>query len=182
MNHGYHSGVTGKLTPLQEDETPSNYSSGPLYAPHMSTGPSNSLTPLPHPPLDLILVISLPTAHALPSTAALKLRVIKASLDFILASLGPRDRVSFVTFEVGVGGAVRKTPFLSPGRTQSRARLGKFIDEIGFSPEESQTFEDEFIVRGSKDEKTDVVTAVNHGMAILGDTELLLTCDAFDRS
>ena len=168
MNHGYHSSATGKLTPLQEDETPSHYSSGPLYAPHMSAGPSNSLTPLPHPPLDLILVISLPTVHALPSTAALKLRVIKTSLDFILASLGSRDRLSFVTFEVGVGGAVRKTPFLSPGRTQSRARLGKFIDEIGYRPDDGQPFEDEFIVRGSKEEKTDVVTAVNHGMTIFG--------------
>lgn len=166
MNNGYHSSATGKLTPLQEDETPSHYSSGPLYAPHMSAGPSNSLTPLPHPPLDLILVISIPTIHALPSTAALKLRVLKTSLDFIFASLGPRDRLSFVTFEVGVGGAVRKTPFLSPGRMQSRARLGKFIDEIGFRPEEGQPFEDEFIVRGSKEEKTDVVTAVNHGMTI----------------
>ena len=167
MNHGYHSSATGKLTPLQEDETPSHYSSSPLYTPHMSAGPSNSLTPLPHPPLDLILVISLPTAHALPSTAALKVRVIKTSLDFILASLGQRDRLSLVTFEVGVGGAVRKTPFLSPGRTQSRARLGKFIDEIGFRPEDGQHFEDEFIVRGSKEEKTDVVTAVNHGITIL---------------
>ncbi|KAH9174888.1 Pleckstrin homology domain-containing protein [Lactarius sanguifluus] len=143
MNHGYHSGATGKLTPLQEDETLSHYSSGPLYAPHMSAGPSNSLTPLPHPPLDLILVISLPTVHALPSTAALKLRVIKTSLDFILASLGPRDRLSFVTFEVGAGGA------------------------IGFRPEEGQTFEDEFVVRGSKEEKTDVVTAVNHGLDVV---------------
>jgi Pleckstrin homology domain len=163
--HGHHSGATGKLTPLQEDEPPSHYSSGPLYAPHMSAGPSNSLTPLPHPPLDLILVISLPTPHSLASTAALKLRVIKASLDFIIASLGPRDRLSFVTFEVGVGGTVRKTPFLSLGRAQSRARLDKFVNEIGFRPGEGQSFDDEFIARGSKEEKTDVVTAVNHGTA-----------------
>ena len=164
INHGFHSSATGKLTPLQEDETPSHYSSGPLYAPHMSAGPSNSLAPLPHSPLDLILVISLPPIHSSPSTAALKLRVIKASLDFVLASLGPRDRMSFVTFEVGLGGAVRKTPFLSLGQSQSRTRLGKFVDEIGFRPEEGQFFEDEFIVRGNKEEKTDVVTAVNHGM------------------
>jgi len=64
---------------------------------------------------------------------------------------------------VGAGGAVRKTPFLSLGRAQSRTRLAKFVDEIGFRPEEGQTFEDEFAVRGNKDEKTDVVTAVNHG-------------------
>jgi hypothetical protein len=162
--HGHHNSATGKLTPLQEDEPPSHYS-GPLYAPHMSAGPSNSLTPLPHPPLDLILVISLPTLHSLPSTVSLKLRVIKTSLEFIIASLGPRDRLSFVTFEVGVGGAVRKTPFLSLGRAQSLARLNKFVDEIGIRPGDGQSFEDEFIVRGSKEEKTDVVTAVNHGMA-----------------
>ena len=166
INHGFHSSATGKLTPLQEDETPSHYSSGPLYAPHMSAGPSNSLAPLPHPPLDLILVISIPPIHSSPSTAALKLRVIKASLDFVIASLGPRDRVSFVTFEVGAGGAVRKTPFLSPGRSQSHTRLGKFVDEIGFRPEEGQVFEDEFLIRVNKEEKTDVVTAVNHGMTL----------------
>ena len=163
INHGFHNNATGKLTPLQEDETTSHFSSGPLYAPHMSAGPSNSLAPLPHPPLDLILVISLPPIHSSPSTAALKLRVIKASLDFVIASLGPRDRLSFVTFEVGLGGAVRKTPFLSLGRGQSRTRLGKFVDEIGQRPEEGQLFEDEFLVRGNKEEKTDVVTAVNHG-------------------
>jgi len=103
----------------------------------------------------------------LPSTAALKFRVIKASLDFVIASLGSRDRLSFVTFEVGVGGAVRKTPFLSLGRPESRARLAKFVDEIGFRPGEGQTFEDEFAVRANKDEKTDVVTAVNHGLDVV---------------
>lgn len=166
INHGFHSNATGKLTPLQEDETTSHFSSGPLYAPHMSAGPSNSLAPLPHPPLDLILVISLPPIRSSPSTAALKLRVIKASLDFVIASLGPRDRLSFVTFEVGLGGAVRKTPFLSLGRAPSRTRLSKFVDEIGYRSEEGQLFEDESLVRGNKEEKTDVVTAVNHGTTL----------------
>jgi hypothetical protein len=55
---------------------------------------------------------------------------------------------------------VRRTPFLYVGKAQSRARLEKFIDEVGLRIEESQ---DEFLIRGSKDEKTDVVTAVNHG-------------------
>ena len=50
------------------------------------------------------------------------------------------------------------------GRQQSRRRLEKFIDETGVRLEE---LKDEFLVRGSKDEKTDVVTAVNHGMHIL---------------
>lgn len=153
-----------KLSPLGEDDEMNNYDSPTgLVTPHMSSGPSNSLTPVPHPSLDLILVISVPPPTAVPSTAALKIRVIKASLDFLLASMGPKDRLSLVTFEVGVGGRVRKTPFLCPGRAQSRARLAKFIDEIGLRPEEGQFVEDEFLIRGSKDEKTDVVTAVNHG-------------------
>ncbi|KAF9807236.1 hypothetical protein IEO21_08310 [Rhodonia placenta] len=156
-----------KLSTLEEDEEFSRYSSPtPLVAPHMSAGPSNSLAPLPHPPLDLILVVSVPSPTATPSTAALKVRVIRASLDFIVASLGPKDRLSLVTFEVGIGGRVRKTPFLSPGKPQSKARLRKFVDEIG-RREDGTLFEDEFLVRGSQDDKTDVVTAVNHGLDVV---------------
>jgi Pleckstrin homology domain len=162
-----HRQMYNKLQPLGEDDElniNSNYDpTFGLVTPHMSSGPSNSLTPLPHPPLDLILVVSIPPPNAVPSTAALKVRVIKASLDFVVASLGAKDRLSLVTFEVGPAGQVRKTPFLCVGRTQSRARLAKFIDEIGVEMEEGPFVEDEFLVKGSKDEKTDVVTAVNHG-------------------
>jgi hypothetical protein len=91
--------------------------------------------------------------------------VIKATLDFTLASMGSKDRLSLVTFEVGQSGRVRRTPFLSVTKAQSRQRLEKFIDEIGVRVEEAA---DEFLVRGSKDEKTDVVTAVNHGVFSLG--------------
>jgi hypothetical protein len=153
---------TKRLQPLGEDDVLSHYDTHPsgLVAPHVSAGPSNSLAPLLHPALDLILIVSLPPSSAPRSTAALKLRVIKASLDFILASLGTKDRLSLVTFEVGSGGRVRKTPYLCVGKALSRGRLSKFIDEIG-RQDEGQ--EDEFLVRASKEEKTDVVTAVNHG-------------------
>ena len=158
-----------KLATLGEDElySPnSHYNSSPtgLVTPHLSSGPSNSLQPIPHPPLDLILVVSLPPPNATPSTAALKSRVIRTTLEFVLASLGLKDRLSLVTFEVGVGGRVRKTPFLCIGRTHSRDRLLKFIGDIGVSRTEGQEDgDDEFLVRGAKEEKTDVVTAVNHG-------------------
>ncbi|KAF8141546.1 Pleckstrin homology domain-containing protein [Boletus edulis] len=99
-------------------------------------------------------------------TADLKIRVIKTSLDFILASFGTKDRLSLVTFEVGAGGRVRKTPYLCPGRAYSKNRLQKFIDEIGRS-DNNHIMEDEFLVRASKDEKTDVVTAVNHGLDVV---------------
>ncbi|KAL5537126.1 hypothetical protein ACEPAF_949 [Sanghuangporus sanghuang] len=159
-----------KLSPLGEDDelysATSPYGSSPtgLVTPHLSSGPSNSLTPIPHPSLDLILVVSLPPPTAIPSTAALKNRVIKNTLDFVLHSLGPKDRLSLVTFEVGPGGRVRKTPFLSVGRTQSRQRLQSFISEIGSGRDSAG---DEFLVRGAKEEKTDVVTAVNHGLDVV---------------
>ncbi|KAF7308563.1 hypothetical protein HMN09_00705400 [Mycena chlorophos] len=156
---------SNKLSPLGEDDELSTYDSPTgLVTPYTSAGPSNSLTPLPHPPLDLILVISLPSPGAAPSTAALKVRVIKATLDFIVASLSNKDRLSLVTFEVGQAGRVRRTPFLYLGKAQSRRRLEKFIDETGSRLEDSM---DEFLVRGSKEEKTDVVTAVNHGLDIV---------------
>ncbi|KAG6821446.1 hypothetical protein H0H93_010170 [Arthromyces matolae] len=156
---------SNKLTTLGEDDELSAYDSPTsLVTPYTSSGPSNSLTPLPHPPMDLILVISIPPPSAVPSTAQLKIRVIRATLDFLLASMSKKDRLSLVTFEVGPSGRVRKTPFLSPGKTQSRARLEKFIDETGSRVEEHL---DQFLIRGSKDEKTDVVTAVNHGLDVV---------------
>lgn len=156
--------MQNKLQTLSEEDAMLRYDTPPsgVVTPHVSSGPSNSLAPLPHPPLDLILIVSLPPPNSPRSTADLKIRVIKTSLDFVLASLGIRDRLSLVTFEVGTGGRVRKTPYLCPGRTHSRNRLQKFIDEIG-RPDSNQSMEDEFLVRASKDEKTDVVTAVNHG-------------------
>lgn len=152
-----------RLATLEEDDEPSRYSTPmpvPLVTPHLPGGPSNSLTPLSHPPLDLILVISIPPPHVAVSVANLKYRVIKSSLDFVIASLSPKDRLSLVTFEVGVGGKVRKTPFLNVGKPMSRTRLSKFVDDIGAGRGPDH---DEFLVRGSQDEKTDVVTAVNHG-------------------
>ncbi|KAJ6518820.1 Pleckstrin homology domain-containing protein [Mycena sanguinolenta] len=162
---GQHNMYSNKLSPLGEDDEMSAYDSPTgLVTPYTSAGPSNSLTPLPHPPLDLILVVSLPPPGAVPSTAALKVRVIKATLDFTLASMGNKDRLSLVTFEVGQSGRVRRTPFLSVNKAQSRQRLEKFIDEIGVRIDDGM---DEFLVRGSKEEKTDVVTAVNHGLDVV---------------
>ncbi len=155
-----------KLSPLGEDDELSTYDSPTgLVNPYMSSGPSNSLSPLPHPSIDLILVISVPPPNAAPSTAQLKIRVIKTTLDFILGSMGQRDRLSLVTFEVGVGGKVRKTPFLSVSKAHSKGRLEKFIDGLAFSRnlDDGMLPQDEFLIRTSKDEKTDVVTAVNHG-------------------
>ncbi|KAL4078609.1 Pleckstrin homology domain-containing protein [Scleroderma yunnanense] len=156
-----------RLQALGEESALVNYDvhTTGLVTPYVSSGPSNSLAPLQHPALDLMLIVSLPPPNAPRSTAALKVRVIKTSLDFILASMGTKDRLSLVTFEVGTGGRVRRTPYLCVGKTHSRGRLQKFIDEIARLDE--QSVEDEFLVRASKDEKTDVVTAVNHGLDVV---------------
>ncbi|CAK5267804.1 unnamed protein product [Mycena citricolor] len=163
-------GYSNKLSPLGEDDEHSShgsaYDSSPtgLVTPYTSAGPSNNLAPVAHPSIDLILVISLPPPGAAPSTAALKVRVIRTTLDFVIASLGPKDRLSLVTFEVGPGGRVRKTPFLSAMKGKDgRRRLERFVESMGNSPGE----EDEFLVRGSKEEKTDVVTAVNHALDVV---------------
>ncbi|KAF9454350.1 hypothetical protein P691DRAFT_656495 [Macrolepiota fuliginosa MF-IS2] len=154
-----------KLSTLGEDDEMGTYDSPPPFVtPHASSGPSNSLPPIVHPAMDLILVISVPPPTSQPSTAQLKIRVIKNTLDFIVGSLQSKDRLSVVTFEVGISGRVRKTPYLMVGRPQSRQRLAKFIDEIGSRSEDGH---DEFLVRGSKEEKTDVVTAVNHGLDVV---------------
>lgn len=151
-----------------------------IVVPHTSNAaPSNSLPPIGHTPMDLILVISLPAPTSHPSTAQLKLRVIKQTMDFVLGSLGMRDRLSIVTFEVGVGGRVRKTPFLRLGRAMGRERLERFVDTMSFGGYDdngdtdsvngtvtgisASGDHDEFLIRTGKDEKTDVVTGVNHG-------------------
>jgi hypothetical protein len=115
---------------------------------HVSSGLNNALPPLPHVPIDLIAVLS-------PSTAQLQHRVICTTLDFLVASLGPRDRLALVTFQVGKSGRVRKSPSLSIGR------LSAFIESMANPPDKSA---DEFSVKSAKGEIADVVTAVNHGL------------------
>ena len=145
---------------------------------HVGASSSNSLHPLSHPALDLILVISVPpssssaqaySTHLSPATAQLKVRVIRNTLNFVLAQLGQRDRLSLVTFEVGAGGRVRKSPFLCTGKAASKKRLERFINWIvgPEDPPRGHDYDDEFLVRNANEEKTDVVTAVNHGLDVV---------------
>lgn len=185
-----HSGQRSTLSSTASSTGYPGYSKSPEpylhVAPHVSSGPSNALPPLPHAPIDLIAVISLPPPSANLSTAQLKHRVIRNALDFLVASLGPRDRLSLVTFQAGKSGRVRKTPFLSIGRPGSVARLSSFIESISSPPNEHI---DEFAVKAIKDEIIDVVTAVNHGLDTVLQRKqknpisgMVLVCDASDSS
>ncbi|EJU03476.1 hypothetical protein DACRYDRAFT_21059 [Dacryopinax primogenitus] len=137
----------------------------PGGAQNVPTGqPSNLLPPLPHPGLDLVVIVSVPTPHAwqlATGSASLKLNVLRSTLDFILGNMGPRDRLSFVTFEVGLQGRIRRTPFLSPGKSTSKRRLEAFIAGM------AKDGNDEFLVPPTKEEKTDVVTAVNNALDVV---------------
>ena len=119
-----YNGQQHRLATLEENDEPSSPIPVPLVTPHLPSGPSNPLLPLIHPPLDLILVISISPPHVTASAANPKHRVIKTSLDFFITSLAPKDRLSLIIFELGVGGKVRKTPFLNVGKPASLRRNG----------------------------------------------------------
>jgi hypothetical protein len=142
-----------------------------------------------HTPIDLVICMSLPQ----PSVAAggnlpLKVRLMRQSLAFTLALMGPRDRISLVTCELGQSGIVRKTPFLNTTRFDSRRRLEAFVESLGTA----KVGEDEFEVQVGPNEKQDVVTAVNIGLdvvlqrktknALTGMILLSDTCDVIKRA
>ncbi|WVQ93206.1 hypothetical protein IAU59_000270 [Kwoniella sp. CBS 9459] len=115
-----------------------------------------------HTPVDLVVVLSLP-APSSSSQLPLKVKLMKSSLSFVLALLGPKDRISLVTCEMGTNGLVRKTPFLSPCRYESRKRLEAFIETLGTG----RTTKDGFEVSVGRDERFDVVTAVNVALDVV---------------
>ncbi|KAG8792913.1 hypothetical protein FRC12_004499 [Ceratobasidium sp. 428] len=188
----YPGGGYSTKSPEMPHQQPHYLGPSPHVSPHVSLGPSNTLPPLPHAPMDLIAVVSLPPPSAHASTAQLKLRVIRTTLDFLVASLGARDRLALVTFQAGKNGRVRKTPFLSLGKPGSVARLSGFIESTAMHRTGEENFNDgtdEFWVKTGKDELVDVVTAVNHGLdSVLQRKQknpisgMVLVCDASDSS
>ncbi|ORX39121.1 Pleckstrin homology domain-domain-containing protein [Kockovaella imperatae] len=115
-----------------------------------------------HTPLDLVIILSLP-APSQTGTLPLKVRLMRQSLQFILAVMGIRDRVALVVCEMGSNGVVRKTPFLNTTRADSRHRLETFVDLLGSGQRDS----DEFAVPVGREEKQDVVTAVNTALDVV---------------
>ncbi|RSH95238.1 hypothetical protein EHS25_000324 [Saitozyma podzolica] len=116
---------------------------------------------LVHTPLDLVVVLSLPTPAQ--SQLPLKVKLMRQSLAFVLAALGPRDRISLVACEMGSSGTVRKTPFLCSTRYDSRKRLESFVETLGTGKVE----DDEFEVTVGREERQDVVTAVNVALDVV---------------
>ena len=115
-----------------------------------------------HTPVDLVIILSLP-APTSTTSIPLKVRLIRSSIAFVLALLGPHDRVSLIACVMGSNGTARKTPFLNTTRYESRKRLEAFVDSLGTGRFE----DDEYQVQVGQEEKYDVVTAVNVALDVV---------------
>lgn len=135
---------------------------------------------LPHAPLDLVIMFSIPTVASststpslssttLSSSAALKLRLLKSTLEFVIANLGPRDRLALVAYQVGLQGPVRRTGMLNSSKERSREKLENFVATIGktFDSDEEDPFREDLEKLGGSSDRTDTVTAVNVGLDIV---------------
>jgi len=140
---------------------------------------------LPHTPIDLVLMISVPsviqqanlgnsnvpgnTGSSVSSSAALKLRLIRSSLEFVVSHMGPRDRVALIAYSVGVDGEVRRTALLNPSKQHSRNKLRDFIEGIGkpWDGVSEDPFREDLAKLGGASDRTDTVTAVNVGLDIV---------------
>lgn len=129
---------------------------------------------LAHTPLDLILMVSVPVVvqqhqSSVSSSAALKLRLIRSTLEFVASHMGPHDRLSIVSFTTGHSGEVRRTALLNTSRAKSRQKLFDFVEGIGRPW--SRASEDPYRVDGNKlggaSERTDTVTALNVGLDVV---------------
>lgn len=115
-----------------------------------------------HTPLDLVIVLSLP-APTNGSSLPLKVKLMRASLQFVLSLVGPRDRVALVATELGENGSVRKTPFLCTTKYESRKSLEAFVSRLGGGKVE----DDEFEATSNPEEHQDVVTAINVALDVV---------------
>ncbi|KPV78524.1 uncharacterized protein RHOBADRAFT_33211 [Rhodotorula graminis WP1] len=110
-------------------------------------------------PLDLMLILSIPP----PGTGTLKLDILKNALEFVVAHVGPRTRLSIVTYSSGEGAraSLRKTPFVAVGKLDGRARLDQVVRELGCAPEGLTSMLEH------QEERVNVVTACNLALDIV---------------
>ncbi|KAJ9474491.1 RING-type domain-containing protein [Pseudozyma hubeiensis] len=170
-NQGHASKVANRVS-ISSDTVPS----------HQQWSSSGGLDPripppsmLPHTPIDLVIMISVPSvlpehvSGSISSSAALKLRLIRSTLDFVVHSLGPNDRVSLVAFTVGIDGEVKRTGLLNPHREASRQLLQEFVQNIGrpWETQEADPFSVDLSKLGGSSERIDSVTAVNVGLDVV---------------
>lgn len=114
-----------------------------------------------HTPIDIVIAIATPSLTP-GATLPLKTRLMRTALHFVLATVGPRDRISIVAAELGADPIVRRTPLLNATRHDSRKRLEQFVDSICGSHADRDEFEIE-----TQEVKPDVVSAVNVALDVI---------------
>ncbi|GAA6036655.1 hypothetical protein JCM8097_001276 [Rhodosporidiobolus ruineniae] len=126
---------------------------------HPSSSQNALNMPRTFPSLDLMLILSVPTA----GPAALKTGILKNALEFLLQHVGPRTRISIVTYSAGEGsrGVLRKTPFLAVGKLDGKKRLERVVDELGCDADDLTSMVEH------KEERVNVVTACNLALDIV---------------
>ncbi len=94
---------------------------------------------------------------------------MRSTLDFVIHSLGPNDRVSLVAFTVGIDGEVKRTGLLNPHREASRKLLQEFVQNIGqpLETQDADSFSVDLSKLGGSTERIDSVTAVNVGLDVV---------------
>jgi hypothetical protein len=112
-----------------------------------------------HTPIDLVLAVA---THE--GNAPRKMSILRWCLQFVLASMGPNDRIALVATESGQRGVVRRTPFLNATLHDSRARLELFVELLGSKRDYGH---DEFHVTLQTDERPDVATALNCSLDVI---------------
>lgn len=116
-----------------------------------------------HTPVDLVIAVSTQTYPTTNGSLPLKARLLRSSLQFVLACMGPKDRVALVATELGPNGTVRKTPLLNATYHDSRLRLEMFIEALG----SGAAPHDEFEAKVLPEERPDVVTAINIALDVV---------------
>jgi hypothetical protein len=102
-----------------------------------------------------MLILSVPAS----GPTSLKIGILRNSLEFLVAYVGPRTRISLVTYTSGEGirGVLRKTPFLAVGKAEGKSRLEKAISEIGAEAGGGEST----AMIDHQEERVNVVTACN---------------------
>lgn len=148
----------------------------PVSPPSFSSYPGTPMSPASAacgsrdwPSLDLMIIISVPPPDG-PSTS-LKLGIIKSSLAFLVAHVGPKTRISLVVYTAGEssrGGTLRKTPYIAIGSAHGRQRFDQAITELSRSSLGATNANDQGqVLLGHHEERVSVVTACNLALDIV---------------
>ncbi|CAD6886841.1 unnamed protein product [Tilletia controversa] len=172
----------GPVTTIAVDDAP--------YTKWASSGGFNPSLPapplLPHSPIDLVVIMAVPLPTQVgarstsgSTTASLKLRVIRATLELVISSMGPRDRLAVVTYSSGQEGQVRRTALLNSHKPRSVQKFQQFVHSLdhGWDPKEEDPFLEDIVrgassssstgSKGTDSPRVDSISAINVGLDIM---------------